>query len=93
MVKKIHDRARMYKEKTLKRDDDGPASRERVGKVIRLKYAKLDSNWGLSLNEMKGLENQELARNRFLESCPGLERAGNKLPSGFGQLWIYLIEL
>ena len=64
-------------------EDDAPAKRnsmvEKGRKRKRLQFEKLDSNWGLGINEMESLEINEIARNRFLSSGPGLCRVGEGL--------------
>ena len=76
--------ARKYKEMKRKRvEDDAPAQKnnivEKGRKRKRLQFEKLDSNWGLGINEMESLEINEMAINRFLSSGPGLCRVGEGL--------------
>ena len=91
MVKKIHEKARQYKERKRKRDLDGGPT---IGKEVRhkskgkkLRYEKLDSTWGLDLNEMERLEEHELARNRFLNSGPGLCKIGEGWKQATIRVW------
>ena len=53
----------------------------------KLRYEKLDSTWGLDLNEMERLEEHELARNRFLNSGPGLCKIGEGCKQATIRVW------